>query len=226
MSLSVIFVTALVVGLTGAMMPGPLLTVTVAESARRGFLTGPLLIVGHAVLEGALVLALVGGLAVFLTLHSVTGTIAFLGGGFLIYMGHGIISDVLRGRVNLQAIQEAAATGDGEEPAKSRGILKLVGLGAVTSISNPYWSLWWATIGLTYITQSLDKGYLGLAAFFTGHISADFLWYGLIAYLVVKGKRFLSPPVYGEILVICGSFLMFLGGYFIWTGYKTFAGMV
>ena len=54
MELLAIFTTAFVVGFSGAMMPGPLLTVTIGESARRGFSAGPLLVLGHAVLELAL----------------------------------------------------------------------------------------------------------------------------------------------------------------------------
>jgi threonine/homoserine/homoserine lactone efflux protein len=85
LELLAIFTTAFVVGFSGAMMPGPLLTVTIGESARRGFSAGPLLVLGHAVLELVLILALVGGLSIYLTRTAVTHTIAIFGGAFLIY---------------------------------------------------------------------------------------------------------------------------------------------
>ena len=47
-------ITSFIVALSGALMPGPLLTLTVGEAARR-VLGGPLIIVGHALLELALV---------------------------------------------------------------------------------------------------------------------------------------------------------------------------
>ena len=58
LSIFTIFFTSFVIALSGALMPGPLLTVTISESARRGFVAGPLLIAGHGLLELALVVAL------------------------------------------------------------------------------------------------------------------------------------------------------------------------
>jgi threonine/homoserine/homoserine lactone efflux protein len=43
--------TSFVIALSGAMMPGPLLTVTISESPRRGMLAGPLLVLGHGILD-------------------------------------------------------------------------------------------------------------------------------------------------------------------------------
>lgn len=47
-SLLTIFVSSFVIGLSGALMPGPLLTATISESSQRGFIAGPLMIIGHA----------------------------------------------------------------------------------------------------------------------------------------------------------------------------------
>ncbi|SHE28294.1 LysE type translocator [Desulfofundulus australicus DSM 11792] len=101
MELVAIFSTAFVVGLSGAMMPGPLLTVTIGESARRGFAAGPLVVLGHALLEGALVVALSLGLASLITAPPVARGIAVVGGIFLIYLGWGMARDAWLGRVEL-----------------------------------------------------------------------------------------------------------------------------
>ena len=55
LSLLYIFGGSFLVALTGAMMPGPVLTVTISESSRRGAWAGPLLMIGHALLELALI---------------------------------------------------------------------------------------------------------------------------------------------------------------------------
>jgi threonine/homoserine/homoserine lactone efflux protein len=232
MELLAIFSTAFVVGFSGAMMPGPLLTVTIAESARRGFITGPLIVLGHAVLELTLIFALVNGLSAFLTKAGVSNTVAVLGGAFLIYMGCVMARDVRAGKVSLNMEQPAAESagpgtrGSGEKAGAATSAgggvrLNPVAAGILISLSNPYWILWWATIGLGYITLSLRGGFPGLASFFTGHILADFVWYCLVAAAVAGGRRFMSDGVYRGILIVCGIFLVGLGGYFLYDGLFT-----
>jgi len=218
--LGAIFATSFVVGLTGARAPGPLLTVTVAEAARRGFWVGPLLVVGHGILEGSLVVGLAVGLAGLLTVPWVTGTIALVGGVFLLWMGYTIARDAARGRLSLAGIDMSRT--DASAALSRRQAARLVGLGAAVSLSNPYWSLWWATIGLTYVTFSLERGGVAPLAFFSGHILSDFAWYALVAAAVASSRRFLPPLFYRIVLTVCGVFLVFLAGYFIYTGLVKF----
>ena len=84
--LAAIFGGSFTLALSGALMPGPLLTVTVSESTRIGFKAGPLLMTGHAVLELLLVIAIVYGLGPFLKSPSVMGIISLFGGGMLSFL--------------------------------------------------------------------------------------------------------------------------------------------
>ena len=94
-----VFLTALVVGYSGALVPGPLLTLVVAESAREGPHVGPLSMIGHALLE----LVLLGGLALGLTQvlagSTVPALIALFGGAIMVWMGAGMLRDGVRNRV-------------------------------------------------------------------------------------------------------------------------------
>lgn len=207
MLLSALFITAFMMGFSGAMMPGPLLTVNIHESYRRGFMTGPLLILGHGILELLLIAGLTLGLDALLVKPFVKGSIAIAGGIVLLWMGWGMVRDALAGRITL----ELSVT------SETRG-MHPVFAGIIVSLSNPYWLLWWATIGLTFVTRSLQYGILGLTVFFTGHILADLIWYSAISAAVVSGKGFLSNRVYQGVLVMCGIFLLGLAGYFIWSG--------
>ncbi len=206
MELLGLFVTAFLVGFSGAVMPGPLLTVTVGESVRRGFWAGPLLSLGHALLELALVAALAMGLAAFFT-GGVLRLTGALGGIILAWMGWGMAKEARAGRVSLSLSVTP-------ENLKSRRLHPVLA-GALVSISNPYWTLWWATVGLGYITYSLQWGSTGLAFFFSGHVLADFVWYGLVAAACAGGRKVFSDATYRALIAICGVFLIFLGGYFI-----------
>ncbi len=209
MSVTALFITAFMVGLSGAMMPGPLLTAAIAESAQRGFWAGPLIVLGHAILELVLILALLAGLSVFITKSSVGLVISLVGGAFLLYLGFTMVRDTLAGRVAIET------TAGSENPAQ---LMHPVTAGIFISLSNPFWIIWWATIGLSYLTLAMKNGPLGIAAFYSGHISADLMWYSMISGLVAGGKRFINQKVYTIILLICGLFLIGLGVYFIYSG--------
>ncbi|MGE5416572.1 MAG: LysE family transporter, partial [Acidobacteriota bacterium] len=203
--------------LSGALMPGPLLTVTIGEAAKRGFVAGPLLMIGHAILELVLVIALSAGLVAYLSVDLVSQIIAALGGAFLLYMGFGMIKDSLTGRVKLDISQPQDADNDTVIIKNDKG-WGLIASGALVSLSNPYWTIWWLTAGLSNITMALKSGMGGVAAFYTGHISADVVWYCLIAGAVAGGRRFISDKVYRGVIVVCGLFLVGLGFYFLYQG--------
>ena len=86
LTLTTIFASSFVIALSGALMPGPLLTVTVSESTRRGARAGPMMILGHGILELTLVVALLAGLAPFSNRDEVFIVIALVGGIILMWM--------------------------------------------------------------------------------------------------------------------------------------------
>lgn len=199
-----LFVTSFIVALSGAVMPGPLLTVTISESPRRGMATGPLLIAGHAVLELALVVALIMGLAPILQMEPVFIVIALAGSAVLLWMGIGMLR-------RLPSMSLMA----GEARLASKN---LIVSGIVMSLVNPYWSIWWATIGLGYILHSMNAGTLGIVAFFSGHILGDLFWYAAVSTAVWKGRRLLSDRGYRILIGTCGVFLITFSCLFAWSG--------
>ncbi|MDY6911044.1 MAG: LysE family transporter, partial [Chloroflexota bacterium] len=96
--------------------------------------------------------------------------------------------------------------------------------GIIGSMSNPYWFIWWATIGMTYLLWALKIGTAGVASFFTGHILADLTWYTLISFIVVSGKRIMNDLTYHWLLMVCGTMLVGLGSYFIISGVRFLTG--
>jgi threonine/homoserine/homoserine lactone efflux protein len=203
----VIFGTALVIGFSGALVPGPLFTVAVTESARRGFFAGPRLVFGHGLIELALVVALAAGLSTVIKHGAVTGSIGLIGGAFLLWMGFDIARGALRGTIKLEATGHAG-----------RSARRIVLAGGLVSMANPYWVLWWATIGTTYVLLALKQGIIGLGAFYVGHVLSDLIWYSFISFLISTGRSFMNERVYRGILGACGLFLLGLGGWFFASG--------
>ena len=89
-----IFASSFMLALSGAMMPGPLLTVTISESSRRGAIAGPLMIFGHGLLELLLVIALLSGFAAVLHREDVFIGIALLGGATLFWMATSMLKNL------------------------------------------------------------------------------------------------------------------------------------
>ena len=199
-----LFVTSFIVALSGAAMPGPLLTVTISETSRRGVMTGPLLIAGHALLEFVLVLALLMGLAPLLKMEPVFIVIALAGSAVLFWMGVGMFKSL----PNLQLVTETSVPKGGN----------LLLSGILMSVVNPYWSIWWATIGLTYIMQSMKAGTMGVTAFFAGHILGDLFWYAAVSITVWKGRRLLSDRGYRFLIGTCAVCLILFSCLFAWSG--------
>ncbi|UCG78406.1 MAG: LysE family transporter [Nitrospirota bacterium] len=202
MSIMMIGLTSFFVALSGALVPGPLFTITVAESAKRGFISGPLIILGHAILELTLIALLLIGLSPFFKRQGVIIAISLLGGAMLVIMGAMMIRDARHARISV----ELEGEGSGMHPVIA---------GIVGSISNPYWTIWWATIGLGYLVSAIKLGILGIVVFFIGHITADLVWYSLISFTVAKGKKFMGDKGYRILLYICGIFLVVFGIWFI-----------
>jgi threonine/homoserine/homoserine lactone efflux protein len=200
-----LFVTSFIVALSGAIMPGPLLTVTISESSRRGMMTGPMLIAGHAALELALVVALLMGLAPLLKMEAVFIVIALAGSAVLLWMGLGMLKSLPGMTLKV--------TANGDEKKKN-----LFVSGALMSIVNPYWSIWWATIGLGYILHSMDAGAMGVAAFFSGHIMGDLFWYAAVSSAIWKGRNLLSDRGYRILIGACALFLIVFSCLFAWSG--------
>ena len=204
-ALATIFCTSFILALSGALMPGPLLTVTVSESSRRGTMTGPLMIFGHGLLELALIVALLSGLAPILVRDDVFILISLTGGAVLLFMGISM----------LRSLPELVLSSPDPSSPDNRN---LVVAGVVLSAVNPYWLIWWASIGLGYIMHSLKFGVLGVTAFFCGHILADLAWYTLVSFGIARGRHLLGNGLYQKLIGGCALFLILFACWFFYSG--------
>lgn len=189
-------------------MPGPVFAAVLAGAASSGFWYGPAVVLGHGVLELVTVLVLARGLGSVMARPVVTRGIAAAGGLTLLWLGSQMVRDGLTQRVptDLSGAAQVDATP--------------VVLGIVLSATNPYFVLWWATAGATYVALSLRHGAMGVAAFYTGHILSDLLWYALVAAMVASGRQLLGDAVrgpYNAVIAAAGAFLICMAFYFLAT---------
>jgi len=213
-----IFSFSFLVALTGAMAPGPLLTYTIIQSVktnRRGYLMGVWVIIGHALLEMGVIVLLLLGFSFVLKNMMVVRIIGTTGGIILAWFGAGIIRNVYTGNISTCFLEASDQPGRNPTEVKRKGLDNPVFGGALVSMSNPYWWIWWATIGFAFMIQfdiSFQK-WPRLIAFFAGHEAGDLVWYLIVSMLSFFGIRNLNKKAYYGILVGCGVFMILFGLY-------------
>ncbi len=214
-SLSAVFLFSFLIGFGAVISPGPVSTAIVSETPRRGWLTGPLVSTGHAFMELMIVTLIAFGIGTLLSALGVQVAIALLGGALLIWMGGGMLRSVWTRRVELPGSGVA-------EQGLTRW--RLVGLGVFATLSNPFWYAWWVTVAAGYLEQARALGLAAVAAFYLGHISADYSWNTALSTLVGGGRRWITANVYRALILLAGLFFIYLGCLFLIQGVKLLRG--
>jgi len=189
------------VGLSGALSPGPLSVLVVREAPRRGWWAGPLATLGHGVVELALVIALALGLSAFVGEGRGAAVIAVVGGALLLWMGVSLLRSFRRASLADELVDLEVATrpsGRGATRALfARGrpgvstVVAVASVGAVASVANPYWVVWWATVGtkLTAVAVLASSGHrwFGGDGWYRGLLGACGLFLLVIGLLFIAG---------------------------------------
>ncbi|MBI2854528.1 MAG: LysE family transporter [Chloroflexi bacterium] len=206
-----IFLGSFAVGLSGALMPGSLLALTIATVATSGFWAGPAIVVGHAIAELVTVVVLSRGVGAVLRGRAVRAVVGIAGGSFLLWMSYGLLGAALN-------VPEVPLPGSLVGVDEQWAIMS----GLVVTVTNPYWLLWWVTVGAGYMIWVKDqRTRAGVALFYMGHTMSDAVWYTAVALVLAAGAKMVTPVVYRGLLGICGVAMVILGGYFILSGARS-----
>lgn len=189
------------IGLTGALAPGPTLVATINASLKGGWSMGPRVTFGHIVVEIFMVLLVVAGVSVIIGSYS--WVIAGIGGGALILFGILTISESRT--VTLSFSREGSQ--------EVRPFLA----GVITSIANPYFWIWWFTVGSALLIGAYAGGIILVVAFIAGHWAADLGWLTLVSFSIQRGRFILGEREYRGIIALCGVFLVLFGAYYLST---------
>lgn len=205
-SLPAVFLFSFVVSLSAVVSPGPVSAAILSESPRQGWRVGPLIASGHSFLELIMVALISLGLAAGMASDLARDVIAGLGGVTLIVIGVSYLLSVALGRMRLP---------EQEELVVPRSYGTLLALGVATTLSNPFWYIWWVTVAAGYLAQARALGAATVAAFYTGHISADYAWDSFMAITASAGSRILNDQRYRVLILLTGGFMIYIGGGFI-----------
>ncbi|MEM4461728.1 MAG: LysE family transporter [Candidatus Bathyarchaeia archaeon] len=193
-----------IIGFSGALVPGPLFAVTVSESVRLKRNVGFHIVLGHVFAELVLIAIIVPGLSYILERMEVKIALGIIGGGFLLFTAYGLITYSMKG-AGRQIVSNTIST--------SRN---LPALGFLTSFSNPYFTIWWVSIGGLLVAESLTlAGYIGLAVFLASHWCSDLSWYILVSILSYKGSLKFGSKLVKVVMYGCGLFIAILAAYYI-----------
>ncbi len=204
MSIPELVILGFIIGLTGALAPGPTLIATIQSTIQLGWMSGPRVTGGHIIAEVLVVILIAAGIP-FLPSGS-TMYIAEFGGAALIVFGI----------MTLKTAQGATLT----NPESTAGSHSPIIAGLITSISNPYFWIWWFSVGSALLLSSLASGVVGLVTFMSGHWLSDLSWFTFVSVSVYKSRIFIGDREYRIILLVCGVILIAFGGWFIFSGFS------
>lgn len=199
-SLLFFLIQVVVISLSGVMAPGPVTAAAVAMGTRSRW-AGTLIAVGHGIIEFPLMILIMLGMDKLLKSTNAKIIIGLAGGVFLVIMA----IQMLR---NLRSAQKEQA-----KVTKSTPVLA----GVILSAGNPYFLLWWATIGLALATTAKGFGIWAFGLFAVVHWLCDFVWLGVLSWASFKGSGLLGPRSHRIVLLICSLALLIFGVVFIYT---------
>jgi threonine/homoserine/homoserine lactone efflux protein len=185
------------ISLSGVMAPGPLLATTICKGYQDPK-AGMRIALGHALIEGPLIVAIFLGLGAVLQNETVFIFVGLVGGGILIYMG----ADLLRSRNKSLLVCD-----------KNKG--NVITSGFIMTAANPYWLIWWATAGAALVAGAVTFGWIMLPLFIIVHVSVDLIWYLAVSYSVNRSKEMWAAKWHKWLFVASGGIMLFFGVYFI-----------
>lgn len=184
------------ISLSGVMLPGPLTAATIASGysdRNAGLMIG----IGHGIVELPIIALVYLGFATYLSMPIVKQVTGVAGGLLLIVMGLMILFTF-------------------KKPVQATSRLTHAPLvtGIIMTAGNPYFLMWWATIGVALISMAASFGLAGILLFVVLHLACDIGWDQFLSVTVFKTKHLWTPHVQKVIFSICALILIGFGIYF------------
>jgi len=189
---------AIVVSFSGVMMPGPVLAATIAKGYRDER-AGIKIALGHGLIEFPLMALIILSLGYVFEDERIMLAIGLVGGILLVFMG----GEMVRARKHI------AISGKDSLPKSA------FAAGAFTTSANPYFFLWWATVGAVLIFTAQEFGAIVVLVFAVVHWSCDLVWYTFTSFAVFRSRHLWTPLVHEIVFATCGILMIAFGVYFV-----------
>ena len=190
--------TVIILSASGALAPGPLFFVTITHGAKSGTKSGIMFSIAHSIVEFTLVILLALGLLSVANEPAIRLGVGVAGGAALIVFG------AMQIRGSLQETTETKT-----ERGTTRNLF-LIGL-ALTGL-NPYFIIWWLTIGANLILLALEFAGLGGVIFmYVCHVWVDYVWLTLVAAFAKRSTKILRIKWYRIMVSVFGAVLIYFG---------------
>jgi threonine/homoserine/homoserine lactone efflux protein len=206
MGLQIVLVSA-----SGVLTPGPLFFANIALSKYGGFWSGIKIAIGHTMVELPVIILYSLPLIAFTYPNSnfnIFKIISIIGGTSLIIFGIFYVVRILSKNDSLKATVKPSRI---ENPILA-GIL-------FTGV-NPFFYLWWFSVGVKLISDSLQLlGYpLGIVFLFFVHIWMDYAWLGISSFIASRGIRIIGSQYHKLVIILLALPLFYYGINFILAG--------
>src|ERR1044071_277794 len=197
----------ILVSISGVVSPGPLLFANLALSKNGGFSSGIKIAIGHTIIELPVIIFLSLPFVVFFHSTVTFGTmkiITLIAGAFLIVFGI------------LYVVRTMRKAGRPYSAINSSRIENPYLAGIMFTSLNPFFIVWWTTIGVKLISDSISLlGHVaGVAFLFFVHIWMDYAWLGVAAHLAARGFNVLSSEYHKYVTLLLAVPLFYYGVYF------------
>jgi len=195
-------VQVIAISASGVLAPGPLFFANMLYGTRHGARAGLKVAYGHTVVELPLVVLLAAGLFTSAAAVQYAGAIGLVGGVAILGFAGLQIANVVRKKG-----AAAPAMAGNKSPFMA---------GIALSALNPFFLLWWFTVGLKLIADSATFGLAaGIVILFAVHIWMDYAWLAGTAHLASKGSSVLRSKYYPLLLVGIAAVLAYYGISFV-----------
>ena len=207
MNLFLFLIQVFVISLSGVLAPGPVTAATISAGAKSKH-AGIFISIGHSSIELPLIAAIMLGLGFVFEHPAAKLIIGLAGGAFLLWMGFGMFKEA-----KTFTIQQSPSVSAGSFVASAA--TKPITTGIILSATNPYFLLWWATVGLNLAKDAAGFGYIAVILFALVHSLCDMGWLEILSFTSYKGTKFLNEKNQKIVLGVCAAAIIFFGIYFI-----------